>query len=58
MQPFFIMKKLVTGCFGSFGTLYRVFPLFLMGKIVLAYDQLELRPALGNELSSLVKGPL
>jgi hypothetical protein len=29
-----------------------VFPLFLIGKIVLTYDQLELRPALGNELSS------
>jgi hypothetical protein len=29
-----------------------------MGKIVLTYDQLELRPALGNELSSQVKGPL
>jgi hypothetical protein len=26
--------------------------LFLMGKIVLTYDQLELRPALANELSS------
>jgi hypothetical protein len=25
---------------------------FLTGKIVLTYDQLELRPALGNELSS------
>jgi hypothetical protein len=35
-----------------------VFPLFLTGKIVLTYDQLELRPALGNELSSKVKGPL
>jgi hypothetical protein len=31
-----------------------VFPLFLMGKIVLTYDQLELRPALANELSSWV----
>jgi hypothetical protein len=29
-----------------------------MGKIGLTYDQLELRPALGNELSSSVKGPL
>jgi hypothetical protein len=29
-----------------------VFPLFLMGKTVLTFDQLELRPALGNELSS------
>jgi hypothetical protein len=29
-----------------------------MGKIVLTYDQLELRPALENELSSEVKGPL
>jgi hypothetical protein len=27
-------------------------------KIVLTYDQLELRPALGNELSSQLKGPL
>jgi hypothetical protein len=30
----------------------------LMGKIVLTYDQLELRPALANELSSKIKGPL
>jgi hypothetical protein len=53
MQPFLIMKKLDKGCFGSFGTHYRyVFPLFLMGKIVLTYDQLELQSALGNELSS------
>jgi hypothetical protein len=29
-----------------------VFPLFLMGKIVFTYDQLELRPALANDLSS------
>jgi hypothetical protein len=29
-----------------------------MGKIVLTYDQLGLRPALANELSSSVKGPL
>jgi hypothetical protein len=35
-----------------------VFPLFLMGKIVLTHDQLELRPALANELSSYVKDPL
>jgi hypothetical protein len=35
-----------------------VFPLFVMGKIVLTYDHLELRPALVNELSSLVKGQL
>jgi hypothetical protein len=48
----FIMKKLGKGCFGSFGTHYRYFHYFLMGKIVLTYDQLELRPALGNELSS------
>jgi hypothetical protein len=26
--------------------------IILMGKIVLTYDQLEFRPALGNELSS------
>jgi hypothetical protein len=37
---FFIMKKLGKGCFGSFGTHYRLFPLFLMGEIVLTYDQL------------------
>jgi hypothetical protein len=29
-----------------------VFPLFVMGKIVLTYDQLGLRPAIANELSS------
>jgi hypothetical protein len=53
MQPnFFIMKKLGKGCFGSFGTHYRYFHYFLRGKIVLTYDQLDLRPALGNELSS------
>jgi hypothetical protein len=28
-----------------------VFPLFLMGKIVVTYNQLELRPALANDLS-------
>jgi hypothetical protein len=28
-----------------------VFPLFLMGKIVLTYDQLQLRPALTNEVT-------
>jgi hypothetical protein len=34
-------------------------PFFIMnGKIFLTYDQFELRPALGNELSSQVKGPL
>jgi hypothetical protein len=51
MQPFFIMKKLGKGFFGSFGTHYRYFHYFL-GKIVLTYDKLELRPALWNELSS------
>jgi hypothetical protein len=51
MQPFFIMKKLGKGCFGSFGMHYRYFHYFLWEKIVLTYDQLELRPALGNELS-------
>jgi hypothetical protein len=45
MQHFFIMKKLVKGCFGSFGMHYMYFHYFL-------WDQLELRPALGNELSS------
>jgi hypothetical protein len=49
---FFIMNKLGKGCFGSFGTHYRYFDYFLWGKIVLTYDQLELRTALGNELSS------
>jgi hypothetical protein len=50
MQPFFlIMKKLGKGCFGSFGTHYRYFHYFLWE---LTYDQLELRLALGNELSS------
>jgi hypothetical protein len=52
IQPFFIMKKLGKGCFGSFGTYYRYLHYFLWEKIVLTYDQLELRPALGNELSS------
>jgi hypothetical protein len=52
MQPFFIMKMLGKGCFGSFGNALQVFPLFLIGKIVWTYDQRELRPALGNELSS------
>jgi hypothetical protein len=51
MQPFFIMEKLGKGYFGSFGTHYRYFHYFLWEK-VLAFDQLELRPALGNELSS------
>jgi hypothetical protein len=51
MQPFFIMKKLCKGCFGSFGTHNRYFHYFLWEK-VLTYDQLELRPALGNGLSS------
>jgi hypothetical protein len=49
MQPFFIMKKLGKGCFGRFGTHYRYIS---YGKNSLTYDQLELRPALGNELSS------
>jgi hypothetical protein len=52
MPPFFITKKLGKGCFGSFGTHCRYFHYFLSEKIVLTYDQLELRPALGNELSS------
>jgi hypothetical protein len=34
----FIMKRLGKGCFGN--ALW-VFPLFVMGKIVLTYDQLE-----------------
>jgi hypothetical protein len=51
-NPLFIMKKLGKGCFGSFGTHYRYFHYLLWGKTVLTYDQLELRPALGNELSS------
>jgi hypothetical protein len=52
IQPFFIMKRLSKGCFGKFWNALWVFPLFLMGKVVLTYDQLELRPALANELSS------
>jgi hypothetical protein len=50
MQPFFIMKKLGKGCFVCFGTHYRYFHYIVWGKTVLTYDQLELRPALGNEL--------
>jgi hypothetical protein len=52
MQPFFIMKRLGKGVLWEFRNALYVFPLFLMGKIVLTYDQLELRPALWNELSS------
>jgi hypothetical protein len=52
------MKRLGKGCFGEVRNALWVFPLFLMGKIVLTYDQLELRPALANELSSQVKGPM
>jgi hypothetical protein len=44
-------KKEIVQKYESGNTLW-VFPLFLMGKIVLTYDQLELRPALTNELSS------
>jgi hypothetical protein len=51
MQPFFIMKKLGKGCFGSFGTHHRYFHYFLWEKI-LTYDKLELRLARWNELSS------
>jgi hypothetical protein len=32
MQPFFIMKKLGKGCFGSFGTHYMYFHYFLWEK--------------------------
>ena len=42
----------LVGFLWEFRNALYVFPLFLMGKIVLTYDQLELRPALGNELSS------
>jgi hypothetical protein len=49
MQPFFIINKVGKGCFGSFGTHYRYFHYFVWELIVLTY---ELRPALGNELSS------
>jgi hypothetical protein len=52
IQPFFIMKRLGKGCFGSFGTHYGYFHYFLWEKIVLTYDQLELRPTLAKELSS------
>jgi hypothetical protein len=39
------MKSLGKGCFGRFGTHYEYFHYFLWGKkIVLTYDQLELRP--------------
>jgi hypothetical protein len=44
------MKKLGKVCFGSFGTHYRYFHYFVWEK-VLTYDQLELQPAIGNELS-------
>jgi hypothetical protein len=32
IQPFFIMKQLGKGCFGSFGTHYRYFHYFLWEK--------------------------
>jgi hypothetical protein len=48
----FIIKRLGKVCFGRFGTHYGYFHYFIWGKIVLTYDQLELRPALANELSS------
>jgi hypothetical protein len=51
MQPFLMMKKLGKGCFGSFGTHYRYFH-YLLWEKVLTYNQLDLRPALWNELSS------
>ena len=43
---------LLVGFLWEFRNALSVFPLFFMGKIVLTYDQLELRSALGNELSS------
>jgi hypothetical protein len=48
----FIMKRLGKGCLGEVRRALWVFSLFLMEKIVLTYDQLELRPVLANELSS------
>jgi hypothetical protein len=41
MRPFFIMKKLGKGCFGSFGTHYRYFHYFLWEKLSCSLD---LRP--------------
>jgi hypothetical protein len=51
IQPFFILKWLGKGFFGRFETHYGYFH-YLLWEKVLTYDQLELRPALGNELSS------
>jgi hypothetical protein len=48
----FIMKKVREGVLWEFRNALYVFPLFLVGKIVWTYDQLELRPTLGDELSS------
>jgi hypothetical protein len=42
----FNYEKLGKRCFGRFGAHYVYFHYFLWGKIVLTYDQLELRPAL------------
>jgi hypothetical protein len=52
INTFLITKRLGKGCFGRFGTHYVYFHYFLWGKIVLTYYQLDLRPALANELSS------
>jgi hypothetical protein len=48
----FYYEKVRYGVLWEFRNALQVVPLFLMGKIVLTYDQLELRPALRNELSS------
>jgi hypothetical protein len=45
------MKRLGKGCFERFGRIM-IISIISYGKIVLTYDQLELRPTLGNELSS------
>jgi hypothetical protein len=54
MQPFFIMKKLGMGCFGSFGMHYRYFH---TGKIVLTYDQLELMTSPRERIEFVSQGP-
>jgi hypothetical protein len=51
MQPFFIMKKLGKVCFGISERIIGI-SIISYGKNNLDFDQLELRPALANELSS------
>jgi hypothetical protein len=57
MQPFFIMKKLGRGCFGSFGTHYSYFHYFLWEKVVLTYDQLELKTSPRERIEFVSQGP-